>query len=180
MLQDKHILLGVTGSIAAYKSAFLIRLLIKHGAKVQVVMTKDAASFITPLTLSTLSKSPVYQDFYDDQGQWQNHVALGLWADIFLIAPASANTLAKAAHGICDNMLLATYLSAKCKVAFAPAMDLDMWKHPATQKNIQTLQSYGNLIIPVGHGELASGLVGDGRMAEPEDIVAWLNKSLSA
>lgn len=178
MLQGKHILLGVTGSIAAYKSALLIRLLIKQGAVVKVVMTKDATTFITPLTLSTLSNHPVVSDFTTDHGDWQNHVALGLWAELLLIAPASANTLAKAANGICDNFLMATYLSSKCPVAFAPAMDLDMWKHPATQKNITTLQSFGNHIIPVGHGELASGLIGDGRMSEPEQIISFIQDLL--
>lgn len=172
-LKGKKILLGVCGSIAAYKSALIVRLLIKAEAEVKVITTSSASSFITPLTLATLSKNPVIQDL-ETEGNWNNHVELGLWADVFLIAPASANTMAKMAAGICDNMLLASYLSAKCPVVFAPAMDLDMWKHPATQRNVQTLLSYGNKMIPVEFGELASGLVGDGRMAEPETIVNYL------
>ncbi len=176
MLEGKKILLGVTGSIAAYKSASLIRLLIKAGAQVQVIMTSDAKEFISPLTLSTLSKNPVYSEFIkNDNGEWTNHVDLALWADLFLIAPASANTLAKMANGICDNLLLATYLSAKCDVVFATAMDLDMYKHPSTIKNINSLKSFGNLHIESTSGELASGLIGEGRMAEPEEIVAFLN-----
>lgn len=176
MLEGKKILLGVTGSIAAYKSASLIRLLIKAGAQVQVIMTSDAKEFISPLTLSTLSKNPVYSEFIkNDNGEWTNHVDLALWADLFLIAPASANTLAKMANGICDNLLLATYLSAKCDVVFATAMDLDMYKHPSTIKNINSLKSFGNLHIESTSGELASGLIGEGRMAEPEEIVALVN-----
>lgn len=174
----KKILLGITGSIAAYKAAILARLLIKQGAEVKIVMTPSAKDFITPLTLSTLSRHPVYSDVSSADG-WNNHVELGLWADAMIIAPATANTLAKMANGQCDNILLAAYLSAKCPVFFAPAMDLDMWKHPATKKNVQTLLSYGNHIIPVEHGELASGLVGEGRMAEPENIVTFL-KNFSA
>lgn len=171
MLKGKRILLGVCGSIAAYKSALLIRLLIKAGCEVKVVMTASAKTFITPLTLSTLSKNPVVSSFEkDDQGQWENHVELGLWADLFVLAPASANTLAKMAHGLCDNLLMATYLSAKCPVMIAPAMDLDMYKHPATLQNLKTLQSYGHQVLDAEHGELASGLVGEGRMAEPEQI----------
>jgi len=172
-LQGKKILLAITGSIAAYKAAFLTRLLVKQGAEVQVVMTPSSAGFITPLTLSTLSKHPVHTDVSDDNS-WNNHVELGLWADVMLVAPATANTLAKMANGICDNMVIAAYLSAKCPVFVAPAMDLDMWKHGSTLSNLSKLKSYGNHIIPVGHGELASGLVGDGRMAEPEDIVRFL------
>lgn len=168
-------MLGVTGSIAAYKAALVVRLLVKAGAQVKVVMTPAAASFITPLTLSVLSRNEVVQDF-SSHDNWNNHVELGLWADVLLIAPASANTLAKMANGLCDNMLLATYLSAKCRLFFAPAMDLDMWKHPATQKNIGTLQTFGNRMIDVAHGELASGLVGDGRMAEPDVIVKTLSE----
>lgn len=171
VFQGKKILLGVCGSIAAYKIASLIRLLIKAGAEVQVVMTPGATAFITPLTLSTLSKKPVLVEYFDaDTGAWNNHVDLALQADLMLIAPASANTLAKFAQGFCDNLLTACYLSAKCPVFIAPAMDLDMWKHPATVKNIALLQSYKHVIIPPGNGELASGLSGDGRLAEPEDI----------
>ena len=179
MLTGKKIVLGVCGSIASYKAAHLVRLLLKAGAEVQVVMTKDAVSFITPLTLATLSKKPVLVDYFvPETGEWNNHVDLGLWADILLIAPASANTLGKMATGICDNLLLATYLSAKCQVYFAPAMDLDMWKHPSTVQNVKLLQSYGNILIQPNAGELASGLIGEGRMAEPEEIVALLHQEL--
>lgn len=175
MLRGKNIVLGVCGSIAAYKSAFLVRLLVKAQANVQVIMTPDAVNFITPLTLSTLSKKPVLTDYFDAKtGSWNNHVNLGLWADIVLIAPLSANTLAKLANGLCDNLLSAVYLSARSPVLLAPAMDLDMWAHPATQSNVKKVQSYGNLIIPPANGELASGLHGEGRMAEPEEIVAYL------
>ena len=175
MLTGKKILLGVCGSIAAYKSAILIRLLVKKGATVRVIMTHDAVNFITPLTLSTLSKNPVLVNYSKPEtGEWNNHVELALWADLFLIAPTSANTLAKMANGICDNLLLATYLSAKSKVYFAPAMDLDMWKHQATKANIKKLLSYSNILIQPGEGELASGLVGEGRMAEPEEIINFL------
>lgn len=167
------IILGVSGSIAAYKSAFLTRLFVKQGDEVQVLMTESAATFISPLTLSTLSKRSVFQDVRSETG-WNNHVDLGLWADALVIAPATANTLAKLANGLCDNILSAVYLSARCPVFVAPAMDVDMWHHPATQDNIRRLQAHGVHVIPVGHGELASGLVGDGRMAEPEDIVAYL------
>ncbi|MCF8319057.1 MAG: bifunctional phosphopantothenoylcysteine decarboxylase/phosphopantothenate--cysteine ligase CoaBC [Sphingobacteriaceae bacterium] len=179
MLTGKKIVLGVCGSIASYKAAYLVRLLLKAGAEVQVVMTKDAVSFITPLTLATLSKKPVLIDYFvPETGEWNNHVDLGLWADILLIAPASANTLGKMATGICDNLLLATYLSAKCPVYFAPAMDLDMWKHPSTTQNVKQLQSYGNTLIQPNAGELASGLIGEGRMAEPEEMVALLQQEL--
>ena len=179
MLEGKNIVLGICGSIAAYKSALLIRLLVKSGANVQVVMTPDAKSFITPLTLSTLSKKPVLVDYFTPgNGEWNNHVELALWADLFIIAPASANTLAKMANGICDNLLLAIYLSAKCDVYAAPAMDLDMWKHSSTQANISKLQSYGNILIPPGNGELASGLHGEGRMAEPDEIIAFLSAAI--
>ncbi|MBU0696458.1 MAG: bifunctional phosphopantothenoylcysteine decarboxylase/phosphopantothenate--cysteine ligase CoaBC [Bacteroidetes bacterium] len=179
MLKDKNILLGVCGSIASYKSAELIRLLVKAGANVKVVMTKDATSFITPLTLATLSKNPVLTDYYKaETGEWNNHVELGLWADIMIVAPATANTLAKFAHGLCDNLLSATYLSAKCVVYLAPAMDLDMWKHEATQQNISKLIGFGNQIIKPRHGELASGLVGEGRLAEPQEIMEYLNDDL--
>ncbi|MFT5265407.1 MAG: phosphopantothenoylcysteine decarboxylase/phosphopantothenate--cysteine ligase, partial [Polaribacter sp.] len=167
-------LLGITGSIAAYKSAFLTRLLIKAGAEVQIVMTPAATDFITPLTLATLSKKNVFTSV-SAEDSWNNHVEMGLWADVMLVAPATATTLSKMAHGICDSIIVATYLSAKCPVFFAPAMDLDMWKHPATLDNVKRLQSFGNKLIPVGHGELASGLSGDGRMAEPEDIVQTLS-----
>lgn len=173
-MKNKKILLAITGSIAAYKAAFLTRLLIKAGAEVQVVMTSSATSFITPLTLSTLSKRPVFTEVSSEES-WNNHVELGLWADAMLIAPVTATTLGKLANGICDNIVVATYLSARCPVFFAPAMDLDMWQHPATQHNVQQLQSYGNHLISVEHGELASGLVGAGRMAEPEAIVQQLD-----
>jgi phosphopantothenoylcysteine decarboxylase/phosphopantothenate--cysteine ligase len=179
MLKNKKILLGITGSIAAYKSAFLVRLLVKEGALVKVIMTKDAVGFISPLTLSTLSKNPVSIEFSNLQtGEWNNHVELALWADLFLIAPASANTLAKMAKGICDNFLLATYLSAKCPVMVAPAMDLDMYKHPATQSNLEILSSYGNLVLQSNFGELASGLIGKGRMAEPEELLDAIKAKL--
>jgi phosphopantothenoylcysteine decarboxylase/phosphopantothenate--cysteine ligase len=175
MLEGKKIILGVCGSIAAYKSATLVRLLVKAGAHVQVVMTPDATNFITPLTLSTLSKRPVYSEYFKPEtGEWNNHVELGLWGDAMIIAPASANTMAKMASGLVDNLLTAVYLSAKCPVYFAPAMDLDMWKHETTQKNIVDLQDFGNVLIPPGSGELASGLHGEGRMAEPEEIVDFL------
>lgn len=170
MLQGKKILLGVTGSIAAYKSATLIRLLVKAGAEVKVVMTKAAVDFIPALTLSTLSKNNVFTDLFAEN-TWANHVMLGRWADLMLIAPASCNTIAKMAAGSCDNLLLATYLSATCPVWVAPAMDEDMWIHPATKLNLDRIKSYGNYIIPVESGELASGLTGEGRMAEPESIV---------
>ena len=172
-MQGKKIILGISGSIAAYKSAFLTRLLIKAGAEVQVLMTPSAKDFITPLTLSTLSKRPVYSEVSSETG-WNNHVELGLWADAMLIAPVTATTLAKLANGLCDNILVAAYLSARCPVFFAPAMDLDMWHHPATRYNVERLSSYGNQLIPVGVGELASGLSGEGRMAEPDEIVAYL------
>ncbi|MEM7106166.1 MAG: flavoprotein, partial [Bacteroidota bacterium] len=160
MLKGKKIILGVTGSIAAYKTAFLTRLLIKQGAEVQVLMTASAKDFISSLTLSTLSKRPVFSDVSSEEG-WNNHVEMGLWADAFVVAPATANSLAKMAQGICDNILLATYLSARCPVFVAPAMDLDMWKHPATKQNLSTLIDHGCQLIPVEHGELASGLVGE-------------------
>ena len=175
MLKGKHIILGVTGSIAAYKAATLTRLLVKEGASVKVVMTPLAKEFITPLTMATLSKSPIMVDFYNpENGDWNSHVDLGLWADLYLIAPASANTIGKMAGGIADNLLLTTYLSAKCPVMVAPAMDLDMYKHPATQRNLKVLQSFGNIIIEPESGELASGLIGKGRMEEPERIVAFI------
>ncbi len=181
MLQGKKVLLGVTGSIAAYKSAHLVRLLIKSGAEVRVVLTPTASDFVAPLTLSTLSKNPVLDSFTnDDFGSqvWNNHVDLGLWADLFIVAPASSNTISKMASGQCDNLLTATYASAKCPVFVAPAMDLDMYAHPANQENLQRLESFGNLIIPSEEGELASGLEGKGRMAEPENIVQFISDYL--
>ncbi len=168
-LRGKKILLGVSGSIAAYKIATLIRLLVKDGAEVKVIMSEAATSFITPLTLSTLSKNPVYHDVHDSE-QWNNHVELGLWADLYIIAPVTANTLSAMSHGSCTNMLMAVYLSARCPVWVAPAMDIDMWKHPSTQRNMATLRADGVRDLGVGTGELASGLVGPGRMAEPEQI----------
>ncbi|MBP9186831.1 MAG: bifunctional phosphopantothenoylcysteine decarboxylase/phosphopantothenate--cysteine ligase CoaBC [Bacteroidia bacterium] len=181
MLKGKKILVGVTGSIAAYKAATLIRLLVKQGAQVKVIMSDGAQDFITPLTLSTLSKNPVYHKFIlNDAGEWTNHVELALWADCLLIAPATANTIAKMAHGLCDNLLLATYLSAKCVTYVAPAMDLDMFAHASTQHNLATLKSYGNMVLPVAHGELASGLIGAGRMIEPEEICTYLQTHLAS
>jgi len=172
MLKGKNILLGVTGGIAAYKAAMLVRLLVKQGAEVKIVMTPLAKEFITPLTLATLSKNPILVDFFNpENGDWNSHVDLGLWADLYLIAPATANTIGKMAHGICDNLLLTSYLSAKCPVMVAPAMDLDMFLHPATRKNLDTIRSYGNIVIEPAIGELASGLEGKGRMQEPELIV---------
>ncbi|MFZ1808071.1 MAG: bifunctional phosphopantothenoylcysteine decarboxylase/phosphopantothenate--cysteine ligase CoaBC [Cyclobacteriaceae bacterium] len=179
-MKGKKIILGVSGSIAAYKAANLTRLLVKEGAEVKVIMTESAKDFITPLTLSTLSKNPVLSQFLKNEaGEWNNHVELGLWADAMVVAPASANTLAKMAHGECDNLLLAVYLSARCPVFVAPAMDLDMLQHPSTKKNLQSLQEYGNHLMAPGHGELASGLVGTGRMAEPEEIMEQLNQFFS-
>lgn len=178
MLQGKKVLLGVSGSIAAYKAATLTRLLVKEGALVKIVMTPAACDFITPLTLATLSKHEVPTDI-SNNSSWNNHVMLGRWADVMLIAPASANTLAKMAQGLCDNLLLATYLSATCPVLFAPAMDEDMWHHPATKANVEKLLTYGHRQIPVATGELASGLFGEGRMAEPEAMVAFLHQHFS-
>ncbi len=181
ILSGKNILLGVTAGIAAYKSASLVRLFIKSGAHVKVVMTPSAKEFVTPLTLSTLSKHPVYSSFTneeDDNAVWNNHVELGLWADVFVIAPATANTLSKMANGVCDNLLLATYLSAKCPVYFAPTMDLDMYKHPSTLQSFEKLNDFGNIMIPATSGELASGLVGEGRMAEPDDIVSIIENDI--
>jgi len=174
-LIKKRILLGITGSIAAYKSALLCRELIKANCEVRIIMTPSSTNFISALTLSTLSGHEVHVDISDEK-TWNNHVELALWADLFLIAPCTATSLAKMAHGIADNMLVATYLSAKCPVMIAPAMDLDMWKHPSTKKNIELLKSYGHTIIPVGNGFLASGLEGDGRMAEPADIIDYIQK----
>ncbi|MEJ6675072.1 MAG: bifunctional phosphopantothenoylcysteine decarboxylase/phosphopantothenate--cysteine ligase CoaBC [Polaribacter sp.] len=181
VLKEKKILLGITAGIAAYKTASLVRLFIKLGAEVKVIMTPASKDFITPLTLSTLSKNPVHSAFYtkeDGNELWNNHVELGLWADYMLIAPATANTLSKMANGTCNNLLLATYLSAKCPVYFAPAMDLDMYVHPSTTESLKKIQSYGNLLIPVTSGELASGLIGEGRMAAPEDIVSFIENDV--
>lgn len=176
MLEGKKILIGITGSIAAYKSILLVRLLVKAGAEVKVIMTPAAKDFVSPLVLSTLSKNTVVVDLAEGN-EWANHVKLGRWADVFLIAPLSCNTLAKMAHGLCDNLLLAVYLSATCPVAVAPAMDEDMWHHPTTKKNISLLQEYGNKIIAVEKGELASGLFGDGRMVEPADMITYLEET---
>ncbi len=181
VLGGKKILLGITAGIAAYKTASLVRLFIKLGAEVKVIMTPASKDFITPLTLSTLSKNPVHSTFYDKEDEnelWNNHVDLGLWADYMLIAPATANTMSKMANGICDNLLLATYLSSKCPVYFAPAMDLDMYIHPSTKQSLDTLKRFGNTIIPATSGELASGLVGEGRMAEPQDIVNFIESDV--
>lgn len=174
-LKGKKIVLGVTGSIAAYKSILLLRLLVKEGAEVKVIITPAAKDFVSPLVLSTLSKNKVLLDLFEENS-WANHVELGRWADIILIAPLSCNTLAKMANGLCDNLLLAVYLSATCPVMLAPAMDEDMWKHPATKKNIDVLRSYGNIVLPVESGELASGLIGEGRMAEPEQILQRIER----
>lgn len=181
MLEGKKIIIGVCGSIAAYKTAFLIRLLVKSGAEVKVVMTEAAKDFITPLTLGTVSKNPVLSHFGKpgDTGEWENHVDLGLWADLMVIAPASANTLGKFANGLCDNLLSAVYLSARCPIMLAPAMDLDMYQHPAVKANLERLKSFGHHIIDAEHGELASGLVGTGRMAEPEHLVRHINDFFS-
>jgi phosphopantothenoylcysteine decarboxylase / phosphopantothenate---cysteine ligase len=180
MLKGKNILIGVTGGIAAYKTATVIRLLVKGGASVKVIMTEHAKKFITPLTLATLSKNPVLVEFSDpENGTWNSHVDLGLWADIFLIAPATANTIGKMAAGIADNLLLTTYLSARCDVVVAPSMDVDMLCHPATSRNIETLENRGNKILEPVIGELASGLSGKGRMAEPEEIVREIENILS-
>jgi len=174
MLKGKKILLGITGSIAAYKSVYLVRLLVKTGADVKVIMTPSAKDFVSKLTLSTLSKNPVLIDMFDEQS-WTNHVMLGRWADVMIVAPLSCNTLAKMANGYCDNLLMAVYLSAICPVVMAPAMDEDMWHHPTTKENLAKIASFGNKIIPVEKGELASGLIGDGRMAEPETIISFLS-----
>jgi phosphopantothenoylcysteine decarboxylase/phosphopantothenate--cysteine ligase len=182
MLNGKNVLLGITGGIAAYKTTFLVRLFIKAGANVKIILTDSASSFVSPLTLSTLAKNPVVLDFVkteDNTVDWNNHVEMGLWADLMVIAPATANTMSKMTIGNCDNILMATYLSAKCPVFVAPAMDLDMYKHPSTKSSLEALASFGNFIIPATNGELASGLVGEGRMAEPEDIVEFIKKQLS-
>ena len=183
VLSGKKIVLGISGGIAAYKTASLVRLFIKAGAEVQVIMTPASKDFVTPLTLSTLSKNPVHSSFYnedDDNAEWNNHVEFGLWADLMLIAPATANTLSKMATGNSDNLLIATYLSAKCPVYFAPAMDLDMYKHPSTLASFKALQQFGNIMIPAENGELASGLSGEGRMAEPENIIAFIEADIAS
>ncbi len=181
MLSGKKILLAITGSIAAYKATFLTRLLIKAGAEVKIILSPSARDFVSPLSLATLSKNPVLWEFFDSEdpeGKWNNHVDLGLWADLMIVAPATANTISKMVYGNCDNLLLAAYLSAKCPVFFAPAMDLDMFKHPSTTENISKLQSFGNFLIPSGTGELASGLHGEGRMAEPDEIFDFIENHL--
>jgi phosphopantothenoylcysteine decarboxylase/phosphopantothenate--cysteine ligase len=183
VLGGKKILLGVTAGIAAYKTSFLVRNFIKAGAEVKVVMTPASKEFVTPLTLSTLSKNPVHSTFFDQSEEnelWNSHVDLGLWADLMVLAPLTANTMAKMSEGICDNLLLATYLSAKSTVYFAPAMDLDMYKHPTTSKNIATLEARGNIFIPPAFGELASGLEGEGRMAEPDEILSFIENHIAA
>ncbi|ROH96208.1 bifunctional phosphopantothenoylcysteine decarboxylase/phosphopantothenate--cysteine ligase CoaBC [Chryseobacterium daecheongense] len=169
-VSGKKILIAVSGGIAAYKIHFLIRDFIKKGAEVQVIMTPDAEHFVTKLSISTLSKKPVYTDFYSDNGTWNSHVEMALWADVMIVAPCTANTLAKMVHGMCDNLVIATYMSAKCPVFIAPAMDLDMYQHPSTKQNLELAEDYGHFIIPAENGELASGLIGQGRMAEPETI----------
>jgi phosphopantothenoylcysteine decarboxylase/phosphopantothenate--cysteine ligase len=178
-LQGKKILLGITGSIAAFKAVFLLRLLMKEGAQVRVLLTPFAEEFVTKGTLSALSGNPVISDFFKEDGSWNSHVELGTWADLFIIAPVTATTMAKMASGLPDNLLIATYLAAKCPVLFAPAMDLDMYNHPSTQKNIQILQSYGNILIDPASGELASGLYGKGRMEEPEVILQKICEIIS-
>ncbi|MGB6083442.1 bifunctional phosphopantothenoylcysteine decarboxylase/phosphopantothenate--cysteine ligase CoaBC [Moheibacter sp.] len=178
ILNRKKVLLAVTAGIAAYKTAFLVRLFIKEGAEVRVILTPKAREFVTPLTLSTLSKNPVEWEFSEETGTWNNHVELGLWADFMVMAPATANSLSKMADGSSDNLVLATYLSAKCPVYIAPAMDLDMYQHPTTKENLAKLESFGNIIIPAESGELASGLSGEGRMAEPENILSFIEQDL--
>jgi phosphopantothenoylcysteine decarboxylase/phosphopantothenate--cysteine ligase len=180
VLRNKKILLGITGGIAAYKCAQLVRLFIKAGAEVKVIMTPSAVQFVTPETLSVLSKNPVVSEFFDEDHNWNNHVHLAEWADLFVIAPATANTLAKFTTGVCDNIVTACYLSARSKIFIAPAMDLDMYQHPTTKANLKKLEGFGNIIIPAESGELASGLTGEGRMAEPENIISFIIQHLSA
>lgn len=180
ILNRKKVVLAISAGIAAYKAAFLVRLLIKKGAEVRVILTPEALDFVTPLTLSTLSKNPVEWQFNDAEGNWNNHVELGLWADLMIVAPATANTISKMADGASGNLLLAVYLSAKCPVYVAPAMDLDMYRHPSSKENLNKLESFGNLIIPAESGELASGLSGEGRMAEPENIISFLENNLES
>ncbi len=180
-MQGKKILVGVTGGIAAYKTPLLVRLFVKAGAEVKVVATESAFDFVTPMTLSTVSNNPVVSSFAnEDSGVWNSHVELGLWADVFVVAPATANTIGKMANGICDNLLMATYLSARCPIVLAPSMDLDMLQHPAVRKNLDTVRGYGNLVIEPSEGELASGLIGMGRMPEPEEIFDYISKLLNA
>ncbi|MGG5209524.1 bifunctional phosphopantothenoylcysteine decarboxylase/phosphopantothenate--cysteine ligase CoaBC [Chryseobacterium sp. MIQD13] len=179
-VSGKKILIAVSGGIAAYKIHFLIRDFVKKGAEVQVIMTPDAEQFVTKLSLSTLSRKPVYSDFYGDNGTWNSHVEMALWADVMIVAPCTANTLAKMIHGMCDNLVIATYMSAKCPVFIAPAMDLDMYAHPSTKQNIELAEDYGHIIIPAETGELASGLIGQGRMAEPETIFKTVENFLAS
>ncbi|MEC5157297.1 bifunctional phosphopantothenoylcysteine decarboxylase/phosphopantothenate--cysteine ligase CoaBC [Chryseobacterium sp. MP_3.2] len=178
-LEGKRILISVSGGIAAYKINFLVRMLIKKGAEVQVLLTPAAENFVSKLTLSTLSKKPVYSEFYSENGTWNNHVDLALWADLMIVAPCTANTLSKMVHGLCDNLVIATYLSAKCPVFIAPAMDLDMYEHPSTRQNLEMAEDFGHVVIPAESGELASGLNGPGRMAEPAHIVAAIETFFS-
>jgi phosphopantothenoylcysteine decarboxylase/phosphopantothenate--cysteine ligase len=180
MLAGKKILVGITGGVAAYKTATIVRLLIKEGAEVRVIMTQHAKDFITPLTMATLSKNPVYTDFFKpESGEWNSHVDFGIWADLFLIAPATASSIARMANGIADNLLITTYLSARCPVFIAPSMDVDMLNHPSSTINIETLRSFGNTILEPAEGELASGLTGKGRMSEPETIVGEIKNYFS-
>ncbi|WFB65839.1 bifunctional phosphopantothenoylcysteine decarboxylase/phosphopantothenate--cysteine ligase CoaBC [Chryseobacterium sp. WX] len=179
-VSGKKILIAVSGGIAAYKIHFLIRDFVKKGAEVQVIMTPDAENFVTKLSLSTLSKKSVYSDFYSDNGTWNSHVEMALWADVMIVAPCTANTLSKMVHGMCDNLVIATYMSAKCPVFIAPAMDLDMYVHPSTKKNLELAESFGHIIIPAENGELASGLIGQGRMAEPATIFNTVEQYLSS
>ena len=178
-LSGKKILIAISGGIAAYKNHFLIRDFVKRGAEVQVIMTPDAEHFVTKLSISTLSKKPVYTDFYNDNGTWNSHVEMALWADVMIVAPCTANTLAKMVHGMCDNLVIATYMSAKCPVFIAPAMDLDMYVHPSTKQNLELAEDFGHIVIPAESGELASGLIGQGRMAEPETIAKMIEDFFS-
>lgn len=178
-LSGKKILIAISGGIAAYKIHFLIRDFVKKGAEIQVIMTPDAENFVTKLSISTLSKKPVYSDFYSDNGTWNSHVEMALWADVMIVAPCTASTLSKMVHGLCDNLVIATYMSAKCPVFIAPAMDLDMYAHPSTTRNLELAESFGHHIIPAESGELASGLIGQGRMAEPETIAQTIEDFLT-